>query len=48
MPKDWGMYSFQITDKNNGPVEYITVMYGKNQCLSYACKDSMTFKKKVC
>lgn len=42
------IYSFQMTDRKSGPVLYITVMYGRIQLLSYACRDSITRWKKGC
>lgn len=42
------MYSFQMTDRNSGPVEYMTVMYGSSQWRSYCCNNSITRRKNGC
>lgn len=42
------IYSFQTTDRNSGPVEYITVMYGRSQWRSYCCSTSIVRRKNGC
>ena len=40
------IYSFHITLRNNGPVESITVKYGRIQLCAYRCKWSRTRTRK--
>ena len=41
-------YSIQITERNRGPVEYMTVIYGMPQLRLYDERESIVFKKKGC
>lgn len=42
------MYSFQMTDRKSGPVEYMTVMYGMPHLRLYEDRDSIVRRKKGC
>lgn len=42
------MYSFQMTDRKSGPVEYMTVMYGMPHLRLYEDRDSIMRRKKGC
>lgn len=37
-----------MTERNRGPVEYMTVMYGSSQWRSYCCSNSITRRKNGC
>lgn len=42
------LHVFLPDDKNSGPVEYITVIYGSSHLRSYCCNNSITRRKKGC
>jgi hypothetical protein len=41
-------YSIHITERNRGPVEYMTVIYGMPQLREYEESESIVLRKKGC